>query len=403
MANVTGSLPHTNALAGGVTQGIRDLARWRLVSGYTLILFSLVSLFGADWDIQWHALIGRDRTFTPPHDMILIAIGGSGIVALINILIETKLLGRQQELRQYGSDFLGVLHSSLGSYLVGFGAVCSAVAFPLDTYWHSLYGIDVSLWAPFHTMIYMGGVLGTFGLIYILISAAHLFETRQDRRMAYLSYAGVVATLGILLSKFSTFLTPAISGHDLHLSSLAISFFPFLLALTAVFICVLAARLLPWLGSATMVVLVFLLLLLLISAFVPPMMTLLMQAEHETYLARASRINSHIVPLLGQTPVLLLTALSIDGVVWLGRRGQWTLTRLKKWVIVASLISMFIVAGLTLVLIRASLRVAQGGGGGARGSVALALVISLILTVPGSLIGNWLAQVISDTLQTLRR
>lgn len=51
--------------------------------------------------------------------------------------------------------------------------------------------------------------------------------------------------------------------------------------------------------------------------------------EHETFLARASRIGSTIVPLLGQTPVLLLTALGIDGVVWLGRRKRWTL-RVQK-------------------------------------------------------------------------
>src|SRR6266567_4525632 len=207
MANMTGSLPPANAIVGGATKSIRDLAHLRLVTGLTLILVSLVGLFGGNWDIQWHAVIGRDRTFTPPHDMILIGIGLSGIVALISILIETRWAGRQHDLRAYSTDFLGVLHSSLGSYLVGFGAVCSAIAFPLDTYWHALYGVDVSLWAPFHTMIYMGGVLSTFGVIYLLLSAAHLSEMLYDRRTAMFSYAGMVASLGILLSKFSTFLT----------------------------------------------------------------------------------------------------------------------------------------------------------------------------------------------------
>lgn len=401
MANVASSLP--DVVAGQAAKSVRDLARLRLITGFVLMLVSLVGLFGADWDIQWHAVIGRDRTFTPPHDMILASIGLAGIVALVSILVETRWAARTSELRRYGTDFLGILHSSLGSYLVGFGAVCSAVAFPLDTYWHSLYGVDVSLWAPFHTMIYMGGVLSTFGIIYMLLSAAHLAQEQQDRKTALFSYAGVVALLGMLLSKFSTFLTPAISGHALPLASLSVSLFPFLLALAAVFVCVLAVRLLPWTGAATMAVVVYLLVWLLVSAFVHPMMTLLVQVEHQTYLARASRIGSNIVAMLGQTPFLLLLSLSIDGVAWLGRRGKWTLSRLKKWVFTASTISMFFVAGLTLVQIALSLRTGQSSGGGAGGHIGLAFLLALILTIPGSLIGGWLSLAISDTLQTLRR
>jgi hypothetical protein len=402
MASVERALLQVDALVGGTAKAIKDLVRLRLVTGTTLILIALVGLLGADWDIQWHAVVGRDRTFTPPHDLILIGIGLSGIVALISILIETRWSRRHPDLREYSTDFLGVLHSSLGLYLVGFGAVCSAVAFPLDTYWHSLYGIDVSLWAPFHAMIYMGSVLSTFGVIYLLLSAAHLAEMQHDRRTTMFSYAGMVVSLGILLSKFSTFLTPALSGHQLHLASLTLNLFPLLMALTAVFVCVLAVRLVPWMGAASMVVVVFLLLWLLVSAFVPPMMTLLVQAEHQTYLARASRIGSTIIPLLGQTPVLLLTALSIDGVVWLGRRRKWTLTKVNTWGIVVAIISMFLVAGFTLVQFGVRQRAALGGGG-VRGSLVLGLALSLLLTLPGGLLGNWLGQTISKTVQALRR
>ncbi|HEU5200209.1 MAG TPA: hypothetical protein VFU32_11260 [Ktedonobacterales bacterium] len=404
MTQVEHSLPQANMLARGAVRGVSDLARLRLVTGSILILVSLAGLLGADWDIQWHATVGRDRTFTPPHDLILIGIGLSGIVALINILIETRWARHSLELRPYGVEFLGLLRSSLGSYLIGFGAICSAVAFPLDTYWHSLYGIDVSLWAPFHTMIYMGGILSTIGMIYLLLSAAHLAETQRDRRTAIFSYAGMVATLGILLSKFSTFLTPALSGHRLHLGGLTLSLFPFLLALTAVFVCMLAVRLTPWLGAATLTVIVFLLLWLLVRVSVPPLMTLLVQAEHETYLARASQIGSSIVPLSGQSPALLLLALSIDGVVWLGRRGTWPLTRQNTWALVAALVSMILVAGITLV--QAGLRAQAAQGGGVRGGhLLLGFVLALLLTIPGTLLGYWLALTISRTLtlsQTLQ-
>lgn len=396
MASIEHTLPSANVLAGATARGIGDLARLRLVTGLTFILGGLVGLLGFDWDIQWHAVIGRDRTFTPPHDMILIGIVLGGIVALISILIETRWMRRRPALRVYGTEFGGVLYSSLGSYLVGFGAVCAAVGFPLDNYWHSLYGIDVSLWAPFHTMMYMGSVLGSFGVIYLLISAAHLAELQNARRIALFSYAGLMAELGLLLSKLNTFLFPALTGYNLHFGSQTLSFFPVLLAMVVVFVCILAVRLVPWTGAASMVVVVFLLIFLLVSAFVPPMMALLVQAEHQVYLAQANRIGSIIVALLGQSPILLLTSLCLDGVVWLGQRGQWAFAKRNTWMLVAAMGSMVLVTGFIVVQFAVS-------EGTVRGGSLPGFVLSLLLTIPGSLLGNWLASTISQAIQTLRR
>src|SRR5690348_5706431 len=145
------ALSRTNVATVSSARGISHLTNLRLGTGLILLFIALIGLLGFDWDIQWHTVIGRDRTFTPPHDLILLGIGVAGVVALVSIFIETAWSRRSYELRASTTDFLGILHGSLGSYLVGYGAVCSAVAFPLDTYWHSLYGIDVSLWAPFHT------------------------------------------------------------------------------------------------------------------------------------------------------------------------------------------------------------------------------------------------------------
>jgi len=388
------ALSRTNVAPVSSARGISHLANLRLGTGLILLFIALVGLLGFDWDIQWHAVIGRDRTFTPPHDIILIGIGLAGIVALISILIETSWVRRHSELRAYGSEFLGILYSSLGSYLVGFGAVCAAVGFVLDTYWHALYGLDVTLWAPFHTMAYMGGVVGTFGTIYLLLSAAHLAEMQRKRWLALFSYVGLSAELGLLLSKFSTFIFPALVGYDLHLAALDLNFFPALLAVIAVFVCVLARRLLPWPGAASLVVVAFLLIFLLVSALVPPMMTLLVQAEHQTYLAQASLIGSTIVALLGQTPLLLLLSLSLDGVAWLARRGKWTRGLETAWMLVAAIISMFLVTGLMLVL---------SHKGGINGKILLDLVFVLLLTLPGSLLGNWLASAIGESMQALRR
>ncbi len=388
MAGPQQSPVQISAMPGGADPRLALLARLRLVTGLILLLVALVGVLGTDWDIQWHARIGRDRTFTPPHDLILVSIGLAGIIALASLLIETIVSRQHGELHAYTVSFLGILHGSLGAYLVGFGAVCSAVAFPLDTYWHALYGIDVSLWAPFHTMIYMGSVLSTLGIVYHLLSSAHLGEMQSQRLTTILSYAGVVVGLGILLSKLSTFLTPSLRGYRLF----SVSLFPFLMALTIVFICVLTVRTVPWLGAATAVVAVSLLIALVVGILVPPLTTQLAQAEHEVYAARAGQT---VVPLVGQTPIIFLAALSIDAAMWLGRGRRWAQSTLTTGVLVAATISAFLVAGITLLALHVGAGARQGGG-------VRAFVVALLLTIPGSLLGNWAAHKISETMQALR-
>jgi hypothetical protein len=60
----------SQSLSGQRATTLTHLVMLRLITGYTLLTVLLIGLFGTDWDIQWHVTIGRDRTFTPPHDMI---------------------------------------------------------------------------------------------------------------------------------------------------------------------------------------------------------------------------------------------------------------------------------------------------------------------------------------------
>ena len=140
----------------------------RLTGGLVALLGALISFFGTSWDIQWHALIGRDRTLIPPHEMMLAGITIAGIAAVTVIVTETIWARRYPSMAQQFTPFAGLFSGPLGAYIVGYAALNSAVAFPLDTYWHTLYGIDVTLWAPFHIMIISGMALMAFGAIYML-------------------------------------------------------------------------------------------------------------------------------------------------------------------------------------------------------------------------------------------
>jgi hypothetical protein len=387
----TFSIPPIGQRAKTLTQ----LVTLRLMTGYTLLTISCIGMLGTDWDIQWHSTVGRDRTFTPPHDVILVTLGLNGIVALTSILIETWWSGRHRELAQNSTDFLGMLRSSLGSYFVGFGVVCTALAFPLDTYWHALYGIDVTLWAPFHTMLYMGGVLATFGIIYLLLSAAHLAQSQQQVWKIRLGYAGVIITLALLLSKLTTFLIPSVG---LSLGGMNIS--PFLLSVCVAFVCTLAVRVVRWPGTVTLLILVFLIMYFLVSAFVPPLMTWLIQAEHQTYLPGTTFQQSIVVPLISQSPWLLLTGLSIDGIIFLGRRLHWSPSRIN-WRIAGSIaLSTMIVSALILI----GLGNAQSSGSATSDShsAILFFVLALALAVPGTLLGSWFGGAISKMIAELR-
>src|SRR5947209_12480185 len=125
----------------------------RLTAGLVALLAAIVTFVGASWDIQWHTLIGRDRTLIPPHIMMLTGVTIGGIAALTVIITETIWVRRYPHMAQQFTSFAGLFSGPLGAYIAGYAALNAAVAFPLDTYWHTLYGIDVTLWAPFHIMI----------------------------------------------------------------------------------------------------------------------------------------------------------------------------------------------------------------------------------------------------------
>jgi hypothetical protein len=108
-------------------------------------------VYGAAWDIQWHLQVGRDRPLTPPHLALLGGIALTGAAALIAIPAFTLAARRGADgpTRQRGWWKLGPVAAPPGVSLAGAGALLSALAFPLDNYWHGIYGLDVTIWAPF--------------------------------------------------------------------------------------------------------------------------------------------------------------------------------------------------------------------------------------------------------------
>ncbi len=161
-----------------------------------------LAAIGLAWDIQWHRWLGRDAFLTPPHLIIYTGAVGAGLICIVVVLVETQRYWR----RVPGVDdtstssLLGTFHAPLGFFVAGFGALTMAVAAPFDNYWHQLYGIDVTLWAPFHVMGLIGAGIAYLGSTYAL--AAELVRSRRDgtagRRVMIFGWPGI--SLGALFA-----------------------------------------------------------------------------------------------------------------------------------------------------------------------------------------------------------
>jgi hypothetical protein len=175
---------------------------WRLFAGGALVATQTLAAVGLAWDIQWHRWLGRDAFLTPPHLIIYTGVVGAGLICILVVLVETERYWR----RVPGVDqtstvsLLGIFHAPLGFFLAGFGALTMALAAPFDNYWHQLYGIDVTLWSPFHMMGLIGAGIAYLGAAYAL--ASELVRSRRDgtagRRVMIFGWPGIV--LGTLFA-----------------------------------------------------------------------------------------------------------------------------------------------------------------------------------------------------------
>lgn len=301
---------------------LRSLWRLRLGLGAVVLLGSVLCFVGTSWDIQWHTLIGRDRTLIPPHIMMLSGVALGGIAALTDILVETIWARRNPIVAQHSVRFAGLFNGSLGGYVAGFAALDAAVAFPLDAYWHALYGIDVTIWAPFHVMILGGMATAALGGAYLLASAGRLAAAQGATRPAWVGYLGAVAAFAATFNIFTFLVFNALGGDGLlDLGGLTIDVFPLLGTLLSATVLVVAVRVVPWRWSATAVALTSLVLVVIVALFVPPATALLVQVEHQQF----RQPDPGISLVAFRWPLMpILAAIMID-VARRGRRSPATL------------------------------------------------------------------------------
>ena len=168
-----GRLGLIQRLIDGVER-VTGMEAWAAV-GTELGLWALsVAFVGFMWDVAWHADRGRDRELmTVPHTLILMGLGGIFAAGVLSIALARRA-GRK------------LPYSSVPLTLLGFGALCG---FPLDDYWHLVYGIDVTMWSPTHLMMIGGASLTPIALWLMAVEGGG--KARVQRPLAAATLIGL--------------------------------------------------------------------------------------------------------------------------------------------------------------------------------------------------------------------
>lgn len=363
----------------------------RLVSGYVILAGATLFFLGTSWDIQWHTYIGRDRTLIPPHIIMLSGITLCGLAALATVLLETFWSRRQAQIADKSTQFADAFHAPLGAYIAGYGALSAAIGFPLDSYWHSLFGIDVQIWAPFHVMIIGSMVTVALGAVYMLASTAHLAARDSARLTRRLSYAGVLVALAVMLSILVFLLFDAYGGMGtLSLGPVILNVFAALAAFFGLYTFTLAAHVLPWRWAATSVVAVSFALVAIVWLYVPPATAYLLQLEQLVY----RRGGPHLPVVTVDWPILFIVAAVIfDLVRHRANKKGWSAQKLFV-VLAASTLVGFLPAPLLYPFYPALLAFNIGLFGS---------IITLALGFAGGYVGGWLGNRSSDVIVALEQ
>ncbi|HMA34395.1 MAG TPA: hypothetical protein VKY74_07910 [Chloroflexia bacterium] len=290
---------------------------WRLAGATIMSLAVTAFLVGTAWDIQWHSSVGRDRVLTYPHIMMLGGIAVAGLTSLALILLDTWRARRGQGVDATNSSrMFGIFQAPVGLAAAGFGALLALIAFPLDDYWHTLYGIDVTLWAPFHIMLGFSVLLIEIGVLYFLAGERNRMVEGRTRALTDI---GFLANLAVALGMLMILVVQGDSKEGLgRLGSYQFVFYPILVALLLPLGLVTATRVTQRPGAATVVALVFLILRQVMFAFVPWAMDIAVNAEGLAYRPHAA--NFAIAPFAFPTGILA-AALVVDVLAWRVRRG----------------------------------------------------------------------------------
>lgn len=142
------------------------LPGWAALPLGVLAVSLLLAVFGLYWDIGLHIQNGRDKgpLSSAAHYPIMFGLFGAlsaGILAMVLPKPGTKP-------SPWAVRVADGWYASVGGILIVVSTAFGLIGFPLDDYWHRLFGQDVTLWGPTHMLMLTGAGLCLVGASVLL-------------------------------------------------------------------------------------------------------------------------------------------------------------------------------------------------------------------------------------------
>jgi hypothetical protein len=199
-----GSRPYLNK-AAEFAEGRMGLPGWAALPLGIAMVSLIVALLGMYWDIALHIDVGRDEgpLANPAHYLILAGLFGifcAGFIAMA--------LPRERTSDTFVRINAG-WYAPLGGVLMVATSAFALLGFPLDDFWHRIFGQDVTLWGPTHLMLIGGASMTLIGMAVLMVEGVRSRTAGADgdreQRQPVERYARRVAVMGGLLIGLSTF------------------------------------------------------------------------------------------------------------------------------------------------------------------------------------------------------
>jgi hypothetical protein len=144
---------------------------WAAIPSLGAIIAAVVTFMGAIWDISVHIDQGRDSGpfGTPAHYPLLI---GLVLTYLMGVLAVGMAPRRGERTSPSALEVPGLGPVPVGALLILAGGAFAMLGFPLDDLWHRLFGQDVTLWGPTHTMFFGGLLAAAIGAVILRAEGA---------------------------------------------------------------------------------------------------------------------------------------------------------------------------------------------------------------------------------------
>lgn len=319
---------HRAPARGGELSADRAESWRRMLLGWLLVIASLMGKMGASWDIQWHAAVGPDTFWTPPHGMLYGSriIGGfAALYAVISTTIRYRrgVAGVSDETT---TPWLKVLRAPMGFVVAGLGVVCFILGGLYDLWWHTIYGFDVTLLSPSHFGLMFADLVSSLGILYVFASESNRARARGERGILGFTWADLGVAIGAaeLMTAIGIFTEPGL--REVRFAGPLLTY-PVAISMTLALGLLISAGFMRKPGAATLTAALFTLNRLIALVWAPPAVEWLRAQMDLTY-----RVGGAKFPVVGFTlPAFVIVAgLLVDMVLYL-----WQRARLSKFVGVA--------------------------------------------------------------------